>query len=70
MQRCIPFIVEIRAREHGGVVFQNAFDEREVVEVDGAAEAEDGRDHFFFLFPLWKGGGGEEEGYFVIEGQK
>ena len=32
--------------------FQDAFDEREVVEVDGTAEAEDGVDHFFYLFFL------------------
>lgn len=36
------------------MVFQDAFNEREVVEVDGAAEAEDGGDH------SWGEGGREE----------
>lgn len=56
MQRCIPPIVQIRAREHGGIGFQDAFDEREVVEVDGAAEAEDRGNH---SRGAAKGGGGE-----------
>lgn len=65
MKRGIPPIVEIGAREHRRMGFKDPFNEREVVEVDGAAEAEDGIDHilsvslsicFFFPGEREKGG--------------
>ena len=40
----VAFIIEIRVAEKGGVVTEDALDEEDVVEEDGAAEAGAGVD--------------------------
>lgn len=48
MERGIAIIGEIGASQHGRMISQDTFEEGEVVEMDGAAEADDGVDHSDF----------------------